>query len=430
MDELGIIVAVPLLIDDRSQQLPIPLQQPTLVAGSSYARFIGEAVQAAHYELATQWLERLVALLPIDPQSVFATHLLLDHIPGLIQEVGKYIAAPADEDIAAKGIVIDKARELGQLRHRQQASVHQVLREYDLLGEILEQFVVDQTRSFPVGVTPVDSLLVSRRVNRAVRVLMQMTAGTFIGEYTDMITEQATRLDRFNRAVSHELRNVLGTLQFGAEVLDDPAVRQDAERHTRLVGIVRRNAERALNIVRSFERLPRSGIMSDTPSEQTADLRETIDEVFRQLREMADARGVELRAATDFPTLYLDTGAFELILINLVSNAIKYSDPAKSERFIRIDGSHHDGSYEIRVQDNGLGIPAAAAEKVFERFTRAHADLDAHLGVEGTGLGLSIVQECVKALNGEIRLDTKEGSGTTFTILIPKKLPPLAPQSP
>ena len=413
------------MIDDLFPQI-LPSVKPSSVTAPTYAQFIGNAVQRAHSDLATRWLERLVALLPVDPQSVFATHLLLDHIPGLIQEIGKYIAAPADEDISAKTIVIDKAQELGQLRHRQQASVHQVLREYDLLGEILEQFVIDETRAYTASVTPIESLQVSRRINRAVRVLMQMTAGTFIGEYTDMITEQATRLDRFNRAVSHELRNVLGTLQFGAEVLDDPVVRQDEDQHRRLVGIVRRNAERALNIVRSFERLPRSGILSDTPSEQTVEIRETVDEVFRQLRDMADARGVELRAATDLPALYLDSGALELILINLVSNAIKYSDPSKPKRFIQIDGCHHDGHYEMRVEDNGLGIPADAAEKVFERFTRAHADLDAHLGIEGTGLGLSIVAECVKALNGAVRLQSEEGCGTTFTIDIPKKLPPIA----
>ena len=411
--------------EDIRPHFPQPIESSALI-GQGYSRLVGESLQRAHYDLATRWLDRLVALLPVEPQSVFATHLLLDHIPSLIHEIGKYVAAPADEDIAAKAIVIDKARELGQLRHKQQASVHQVLREYDLLGEILEQFLIDETRAFAGGVTGIECLEVMRRVNRAVRVLMQITASTFIGEYTDTITQQATRLDRFNRAVSHELRNVLGTLQFGAEVLDDATARHDEARHRQIVGILRRNSDRALKIIRSFERLPRSGIMADTPSEQTVEVREIVDEAFRQLRDMADARGVQLRAGGEFPMLYLDTGALELILINLISNAIKYSDPRKAEKFIQVDGGHHDGTYELRVADNGLGIPADAAARVFERFTRAHADLDADLGIEGTGLGLSIVEECVKSMNGEIRLATEEGKGTTFTILIPKKLPPIA----
>src|SRR5918993_3566924 len=305
----------------------MPLTKAQLTPlGVSYAGALGDALQRAHYDLATGWLERLVALLPVDPQSIFSTHQLLDHIPGLIQEIGKYVAAPADEDIAAKAVVVDKARELGQLRHQQQASLHQVLREYDLLGEILEQFVVDETRTFPGGVSAVDALDISRRVNRAVRVLMQITARTFIARYTDTITEQATRLDRFNRAVSHELRNVMGTVHFGAQLLEHETVSIDTARREQIIASIGRNSQRAIKIIRSFERLPRSGIMSDSPSEQLVELGELVQEVFRQVREMADARGVELLAAPIFPKLYVDSGALELILINLVSNAIKYAD--------------------------------------------------------------------------------------------------------
>lgn len=395
------------------------------VTQNAYAIAIGESLQRSHYDLATRWLERLVAILPVDPHAIFSSDLLLDHIPALIQEIGKYIAVPAEEDIAAKAMVVDKARELGQLRHRQQASVHQVLREYDLLGDILEQFVIDETRVYPGGVTAVESLEVCRRLNRAVRVLMQITAATFIAEYTDMITEQASRLDRFNRAVSHELRNVLGTLQFGAELLGERVVGDDPERRQHIVATVRRNTQRALRIVRSFERLPRTGIMHDSPSEQLADVGEMVQEVFRQLREMADARGVELRASGDFPQLFLDTGALELVLINLISNALKYSDASKPEKYVNVAGTSRESAYEIRVEDNGIGIPADAAATVFQRFMRAHAELDAKLGVDGSGLGLSIVEECVAALGGDIHLQSEEGRGTTFVITLPKKLPPL-----
>jgi signal transduction histidine kinase len=413
--------------DDLRRNPFAPLSEAVPLTAAPYAVAIGESLQRSHYDLATRWLERLVAILPIDPQAIFSSDLLLDHIPALIQEVGKYVAAPAEEDIAAKAMVVDKARELGQLRHRQQASVHQVLREYDLLGDILEQFVIDETRAYPGGVTAVDSLEICRRLNRAVRVLMQITAATFIAEYTETITEQATRLDRFNRAVSHELRNVLGTLQFGAELLGERFVSDDPARRQHIVGTVRRSTERALRIVRSFERLPRSGIMKDSPSEQIVELAELVQEVFRQLREMADSRGVELRTSGDFPQLFLDTGALELVLINLISNALKYSDPAKDTKYVNVAGASRESQYEIRIEDNGIGIPADAAVTVFQRFTRAHAELDEQLGVDGTGLGLSIVEECVKALGGDIRLESVDGTGTTFLVTLPKKLPPLPP---
>lgn len=394
------------------------------ILNASCTAGLGVSLQVAQRQLAEQWLERLVSLLPVESRSIFPTDLLLDHIPALIDEIGKYVAEPADEDIAARTIVIAKARELGQLRHQQQASLHQVLREYDLLGEILEQFLVEQTRLLLPPPPLAACLEAWRRVSRAVRVLMQVTAGTFIDEYTNTLTDQAKRLDRFNRAVGHELRNVLGTLQFGAELLDNGSVADDAQLK-RVAVTVRRNADRAVKIIRSFERLPQSGIIADKPTEQTVDLTESVQEVLRQLQEMADARGVELRAASEFPALYLNSGALELILINLVSNAIKYSDPAKPTRFVEVGGHNHDGHFEVHVKDNGLGIPRDSLGTVFDRFTRAHGHLDDHLGVEGTGLGLSIVEECVKSLAGKVDVHSEEGVGTTFTIHIPRKLPPL-----
>ena len=393
------------------------------VLDASFGRAIGASIQDAHRELAERWLERLVALVPVEPNSVFSTALLLDHIPSLIAEIGKYVSAPADEDIAAKTIVIDKARELGELRHRQQASVHQVLREYDLLAEVIEEFLIEKSRTLARAPQPIECLEVARRVGRAVRVLMQITAVKFVSEYMETITDQAQRLDRFNRAISHELRNVLGTLQFGAALFENGAATENHAELKRLGPIVGRNVERAVKIIRSFERLPRTGIVADKPSEQVVQVTELVQEVFRQLQDMSDARGVELRVEASPAALFVDTGALELVLMNLVSNAIKYSDKNKPERFAAVEGENRDGMYVLSVRDNGIGIPGDAASTVFDRFVRAHSHLDDELGVDGTGLGLAIVDECVKSLRGEIRFESQEGAGTTFVLTIPKKLP-------
>jgi two-component system sensor histidine kinase SenX3 len=251
---------------------------------------------------------------------------------------------------------------------------------------------------------------------------MQITAGTFISEYTETVTEQGKRLDTFNRAIGHELRNVIGTLQFGAALLASEGPLDDTQRR-RLGATVRNSADRAVRIIRSFERMPRSGLLADKPTEQTVELSEVVQEVFRQLRDMADSRDVELKAATDSTLVHLDTGALELILINLVANAVKYSDGSKRRKHVLIEADAANEHYELRVIDNGIGIPAESQQKIFERFVRAHPHLDGELGIEGTGLGLAIADECVKALGGEISVDSVEGSGTTFTVKIPKKLP-------
>ncbi len=393
---------------------------------SSCAELIGVRLQQSNTILAERWLEQLVALVPVEARSVFPSELLLDHIPGLIEEIGKYVADPAEEDIAARTLVIAKARELGQLRHQQQASLHQVLREYDLLGEVLDDFVRSEVTGIGPAPSLADCLDAWRRVGRAVRVLMQITAGTFISEYTETVSEQGVRLTQFNHAVGHELRNVIGTLQFGATLLASESPLDEAQRR-RLGATVRNSADRAGRIIRSFERLPQSGLLSDKPTEQTVDICELVQEVFRQLQDMADGHGVALKLATDSVVVHLDTGALELILINLVANAVKYSDRAKPNRHVTIESGDALEHYEVRVKDNGIGIPAEMLpRKVFERFVRAHPELDGELGIEGTGLGLAIADECVKAMGGLIEVESTEGTGTTFTVRIPKKLPPLA----
>ena len=332
------------------------------VRDASFGKAMGASIQGAHRQLAERWLERLVALVPVEPNAVFTTTVLLDHIPSLIDEIGKFVSAPTDEDIAAKTIVIDKARELGELRHRQQASVHQVLREYDLLADVIEEFLIEKTRTLALAPEPTECLEISRRVGRAVRVLMQITAVRFITEYTETITDQAQRLDRFNRSISHELRNVLGTLQFGAALFENGATQHNHADLQRLAPIVGRNVERAVKIIRSFERLPHTGIIADKPNEQVVQVTELVQEVFRQLQDMSDARGVELRVATSPAVLYVDTGALELILMNLVSNAIKYCDQRKPQRFAEITGAEREQVYGYRCGTTASAFPATPSQ--------------------------------------------------------------------
>jgi anti-sigma regulatory factor (Ser/Thr protein kinase) len=102
----------------------------------------------------------------------------------------------------------------------------------------------------------------------------------------------------------------------------------------------------------------------------------------------------------------------QLVLLNLVVNAVKYSDAAKPEPFVEIvrarraidgSGAADGAACTICVRDNGLGIPDVDQPAIFERFFRAHAHMDQELGVTGTGLGLAIVIDCVDALGGTIR---------------------------
>jgi signal transduction histidine kinase len=108
--------------------------------------------------------------------------------------------------------------------------------------------------------------------------------------------------------------------------------------------------------------------------------------------------------------------------MNLISNAIKYCDPAKPDRFVRIESvsAEREDQVGIRVRDNGIGIPEANLSTVFRRFVRAHASQDSELGVRGSGLGLAIAAECAEAVGGSIRVESNVGEGTSFLVTVPR----------
>ena len=392
-------------------------------AADGYAGVVSQLIVSERLTLADSWLTRLRDVLTVEPNEVFPSEHLLDHIPSLIVEIAVYLRAPADEEIAANAAVIDKARELGTLRHAQKASIHQVLREYEILGELLEAFVVTETERLGLQPSPSDCFELLRRLTRSVRALMRTTVETFISQYTTTIQERNERIKAFNRMASHELRSPIGTLTFAATLLNTDVVQSDPERLAKVATVVRSNVDRLSWLVDNLQRLVRLSDALDVPSQQYIDLSTIATEVVRQLDEMATAKGVVLRVSSGLPALLIDPARAELVLLNLVSNAIKYCDPSKQTCFVEIGRVASDDEYEracvIYVRDNGLGIPEDHRDAIFDRFFRAHAHLDGELGVSGTGLGLAIVNECIQALGGTIRCESAVGQGTTFLITLP-----------
>ena len=394
-----------------------------IVSAENYADVVSQRVSAERSVLAARWLNRLNELLLVEPNAVFPSDQLLDHIPTLIAEIAAYVKAPADEEIATNAAVIDKARELGSLRHEQRASVHQLLREYEILGELLEGFVIDETERLALHPTPAECLEVLRRMTRATRTLMRTTVDTFVSQYTTTIQERNERIKNFNRMASHELRTPIGTLLFASAMLNTDVIQLDSVRVARIVSTISSSAERLSRLVTNLERLSRLTDPLDMPSQQEVDLQALAAEVVRQVDEMATARDVVIRInVAEVPPLLIDSARLELVLLNLVSNAIKYCDPSKPDRFIEVAASLTSAEMcAIIVRDNGLGIAEQDQTAIFDRFFRAHSHLDHALGVTGTGLGLAIVAECVRELDGSIRCESSLGSGTTFLISVPSR---------
>jgi signal transduction histidine kinase len=400
-----------------------------IAAAEDYAGIVSQRVAAERDALATHWLQRLNELLTVRPSEVFPSKQLLDHIPSLIQEIAQYLRAPANEEIAANTSVMAKARELGLLRHRQQASVHQLLREYEILADILETFVVAETERLGLDPSAAECFALLHRLTQSSRTLMRTTIDTFVSEYNTAIEDRNARINVFNQMASHELRSPIGTLVFAAAALERQDVRSDPARVEKIAATVSSNARRLSWLVENLQRMTRLSNAIDGPNEQRIAVSTIAHEVARQLEEMATLRNVRVRIGAELPELWGDPARLELALINLVSNGIKYNDPKKDDSFVEIAAVSNppEGSCTFCVRDNGLGIADGDRTSIFERFFRAHSQLDAEHGVSGSGLGLAIAADCVKAMGGSITCESTLGEGSAFVISLPQATPDVRP---
>jgi signal transduction histidine kinase len=123
---------------------------------------------------------------------------------------------------------------------------------------------------------------------------------------------------------------------------------------------------------------------------------------------------LQLNVADDMPELEADSDALEQAILNLLTNAMKYSG---DERDIGLSLSTRDGDAVIRVADHGLGLAPEEQKRIFEKFYRAPSHENRLIA--GTGLGLTLVAHIARAHGGRVEVDSAPGSGSTFSILIP-----------
>jgi len=229
--------------------------------------------------------------------------------------------------------------------------------------------------------------------------------------------EMLAAIDRaktvFFSNVSHEFRTpltlMLGPLEEALEAADlDPAQRARLD-------IANRNAMRLLRLVNSlldFSRIEAGRIEASFVPADLAAITADLASNFRSACERAGlALEVECEALAE--PVWVDVSMWEKIVLNLLSNAFKFT----FEGAIRVRLRAAAGMVELSVADSGVGIQAPDLERVFERFHRVEGQ--AGRSVEGTGIGLSLVRELVQLHGGTIDAASRAGGGTTFTLRLP-----------
>lgn len=224
----------------------------------------------------------------------------------------------------------------------------------------------------------------------------------------------------FVATVSHELRTPMTSIKGYVDLLLMGAAGALTENQTHFLEIVRSNTERLSALVNDLLDISRIEAGRVSLSFQPLDLRaiaeDVIADVLRRSQEENKPMAVSLDAPADLPAVRGDAERVRQILDNLVSNAYHYT-PAEGKITVSIHPL--DGEVQVDVQDNGIGIPPADQEHVFERFFRGEHPLV--LATPGTGLGLSIVQQLVNMHGGRIWLKSTgvPGEGSTFSFTLP-----------
>ena len=383
------------------------------------ARVLADRMRENSEDLTRRWLDRIGARVRLDPNRIFPTDALLDHVPLLIQGIADYIENPG-RAILSDIPVVAKAMELGELRFAQGFDEYELLKEYEIFGGILFSFLSRIADDIQEPCSRGELLACAHRLFLAVALIQQATLTHYLSLVKERLSEREQRLRAFNRALSHELRNLIGAIGGAAEILQLGATSKDQEQA--MVSMIVRNTETMKASLENLVELSRIG--EDVRQSRHVALPQAAAEVARQLREAARARGVQIRIAPDLPQVDVSAAAFELCLSNLIANAIKYSDPAKEKRWVEIRGrvtSTDDGAEAqtiVEVRDNGLGVPEEKRSKLFERFYRAHEDTQAD--IDGTGLGLSIVRETAASMGGRTWAEFLE-DGSAFCFSIPTR---------
>jgi signal transduction histidine kinase len=215
--------------------------------------------------------------------------------------------------------------------------------------------------------------------------------------------------------VSHELKTPLSLIRLFAETLELGRVRNSEEAHEyyRIINRESRRLTRLINNILDFSRIEAG--RRQYQFAKTAAVEVVIEVLQSYERQMTNA-GFEsqMNIQPDLPSAMIDREALAQAVLNLVDNAIRYSDQAKKiEVSVRLRG----GDIAIEVADQGIGIPKAEHQRIFEKFYRVSTGL-VH-DTQGSGLGLAIVKHIVEAHRGRVTVESAPGKGSRFTILLP-----------
>jgi len=212
--------------------------------------------------------------------------------------------------------------------------------------------------------------------------------------------------------VSHELKTPIGALGLLAETL---TVEPDSEVAQRLASRIHAEAFRVSRIIDDLLDLSRIE-SEETPPREPIYINLVMAEAVERVRSAAEQRHITIELDEPDPPVHVVGDRRQLVsaIHSLLENAVTFS---YEDSTVRVSGTQSDGEIRLSVSDTGVGIPTRDLERIFERFYRVDHGRSRSTG--GTGLGLSIVRHVASNHQGRVEVDSREGEGSTFTLVLP-----------
>ncbi len=213
--------------------------------------------------------------------------------------------------------------------------------------------------------------------------------------------------------VSHEFRTPISSIKLIAETLTNGALK-DPEVNQDFLSRINIEADKLMSMTNELTELSMMENRETTLNKHTLKINSLVRQVVQRLQAQSDKKGLTLSIDIEpaAPDLVIDQYRIEQVLVNLVYNAIKFTNPGG---VITISVKIRDNEIMVSVNDTGIGIPREELPRVFERFYKVNKARDD----EGVGLGLAISRHIITSHGGKIWAESEEGKGSTFFFTLP-----------
>lgn len=329
------------------------------------------------------------------------------HAPRLVHWVAEYLSDGAAPP-AARADVSASVETHARLRRNGGARGPDVLREYEVLAEVLAEACTAWLQAYDGVPAAAEVAHVTARLNRAALLLGVLAVELCWAEEQNDRVSVVARLEEFADLLAHELKTPLNAAAVSAQLLEYTPVAQSGEAR-RLSELIRRNLARADGVLQNVRNAAVGGKGGDGPVRQP--FGQVLATVLADVRDELAGAGVRLEVDEPIPGHRVDAASLRIVLVNLIRNAIRHRSTERQPRVRLSFEQRTEGTWWVHVSDNGPGVPDEYHGDIFRRSVRSDED--------GSGLGLLIVHREVERLGGETTFESSADSGTRFSVSIP-----------